>query len=81
MNFSRYEELLKRIRDEVGDLDRTTQRALRAWKLAKRTQIDADIYLDSATLNLQSFTQVLNVYFSSLRSMLNRSSQPVKSGI
>jgi hypothetical protein len=49
-----HHSISKRIHRELADLERTVERAVRAWEKAP-VAIDQDIYLDSAALNLQSF--------------------------
>jgi hypothetical protein len=58
-----HQQLIKRIRNEVPDLDRTTQKALRAWRHMKASPDDQDLYLDSVALNLQSFYSGLERIF------------------
>lgn len=58
-----HQQLIKRIRNEVPDLDRTTKKALRAWHLMKVSPENQDLYLDSAALNLQSFYSGLERIF------------------
>ena len=50
-----YQLLARRIRAELGELERSVRRAGRAWEAARRVQADQDIYVDSAALNLHSF--------------------------
>ena len=58
-----YRELAERFRGEVGDLDRTVQRALHAWERAESAVVDQDAYLDSVALNLHSFYSGLERLF------------------
>jgi hypothetical protein len=50
-----YRQLIKRIRNEVPDLELVMQKALRGWHMVKVSPDDQDLYLDSVALNLQSF--------------------------
>lgn len=50
-----YVLLAKRIRDEVAELERSVNRASRAWQAATTAKTDQDIYMDSIALNLHSF--------------------------
>ena len=50
-----YQVLAARIRDELEDLDRSVQRAERAWQAAQRAGADQDMFVDSAALNLHGF--------------------------
>ncbi len=50
-----YTELAIRIKDELVDIDRSVEKALKSWLLAKSTEDNRDIYLDSVALNLHSF--------------------------
>jgi hypothetical protein len=47
-----YLVLAERIRKELDDLDRLVERANRAVSTAKKNPQDADLFLDSASLNL-----------------------------
>lgn len=58
-----YHELAERFRGEVEDLDRTAQRALRAWERARSVTVDQDAYLDSVALNLHGFYSGLERLF------------------
>lgn len=49
-----HEELAERIRDEMPDMERVVQRALRAWSQVQKTSGE-QAYLDSVALNLHSF--------------------------
>lgn len=62
MNIIR-QQLIKRIRGELPDLDRTVQKALRGWQMTQRSLNDQDLYLDSVALNLQSFYSGLERIF------------------
>jgi hypothetical protein len=50
-----YLVLAQRIRSEVVDLDRTVQRVTFAWIRFGEVSQDREIYVDSLSLNLQSF--------------------------
>ena len=50
-----YQLLAQRIREDLGDMERSVHRAERAWQAAERAQSDQDVYIDSAALNLHSF--------------------------
>lgn len=50
-----YTELSIRIMGELADIDRSVEKALKSWKLAKSAEDHRDIYLDSVALNLHSF--------------------------
>lgn len=50
-----YLVLAQRIRDELVELQRSVNRAERAWQAAKSASNDQDIFIDSAALNLHSF--------------------------
>ena len=50
-----YTELAIRIKDELVDIDRSVEKALKSWQLAKSSEDNQDIYLDSVALNLHSF--------------------------
>ena len=50
-----YTELAIRIKDELVDIDRSVEKTLKSWLLAKSTEDNRDIYLDSVALNLHSF--------------------------
>ena len=47
-----YVVLAGRIRKELGDLERLVSRANRALNAARKNPHDADLYIDSASLNL-----------------------------
>ncbi len=50
-----YQQLIKRISNEVIDLDLAAEKAQRAWHMMKVSPENQDLYLDSVALNLQSF--------------------------
>ncbi|MGH8248219.1 MAG: hypothetical protein ACREUU_17495, partial [Gammaproteobacteria bacterium] len=50
-----FQVLARRIRAEMNELERSVNRAERAWQAAQQRQADQDIYIDSAALNLHSF--------------------------
>ncbi len=56
-------ELIERIRGEIPDLERVTQRILRAWPHAHRSSEAQNVYLDSVALNLHSFYSGLERLF------------------
>ena len=58
-----HQQLIKRIRNGAPDLDLTTQKALRAWRMMKVSSDNQDLYLDSVALNLQSFYSGLERIF------------------
>ena len=58
-----HQQLIKRIRNEVPDLELVTQKALRAWHMVQVSSGDQDLYLDSVALNLQSFYSGLEHIF------------------
>ncbi len=58
-----YDEVARRIDDELADLDRCAERVLRSWGLALRSSTDQDIYIDSVALNLHSFYTGLESLF------------------
>jgi hypothetical protein len=47
--------LAQRVRAEASELERSVQRAQRAWQAAEHAEADQDMYIDSAALNLHSF--------------------------
>lgn len=47
--------LARRIRDEIIQLERNVQRVQRAWEAANHAANDADLFVDSAALNLHGF--------------------------
>jgi hypothetical protein len=57
------EQLARRIRDELNDLDRAVLRVGRAWKATKAGAGEQDLYLDSVALNLHSFYSGLERLF------------------
>jgi hypothetical protein len=58
-----HQQLIKRIRNEVSDLDLTVQKALRAWHVMNASPDNQDLYLDSVALNLQSYYSGLERIF------------------
>jgi hypothetical protein len=50
-----YLQVARRIKDEVQELERTTERARRGWDKAVRAAADQDVYVDSVALNLHGF--------------------------
>lgn len=50
-----YQLLAGRIRQEAAELERSVNRAQRAWQAAERAQAQQDMFVDSAALNLHSF--------------------------
>lgn len=50
----RYRRLAERLRSELDDLERETQRAQKSWQEA-RTSADPEPYLDSVALKLHAF--------------------------
>lgn len=58
-----YSELAERFRGEVEDIEPVVQRTLYAWKQAKTSTADQDIYLDSVALNLHGFYSGLERLF------------------
>jgi len=58
-----YQELAERIRGELNDLERISERALSSWAQAQRVIEEQDVYLDSVALNLHGFYSVLERLF------------------
>jgi hypothetical protein len=65
-------ELVERIRGEIPDLERVTQRVLRAWPHACRSSDVQNVYLDSVALNLHSFYSGLERLFELIARHLDR---------
>jgi hypothetical protein len=59
----RYQLLALRIQDDTEELERTVRRVERAWQAARRVEIDQDMYIDSAALNLHGFYSGLERLF------------------
>ena len=68
---ARYLELVERVRGEVPELERVTQRALAAWAQVKRMPQE-DAYLDSVALNLHSFYSGLERLFELIARHVDR---------
>lgn len=47
--------LAQRIRDELSELERSVNRTRRAWEAAQQAQVNQDMFIDSAALNLHGF--------------------------
>ena len=63
--------LARRIRAESTELDRNVLRAERAWQAATQAQVDQDMYIDSAALNLHSFYSALERLFEYIADQLD----------
>jgi len=50
-----YDQMARRIEDEVGDLERVVARARRSWDKTLLAAADQDIFVDSTALNLHGF--------------------------
>lgn len=61
-----YLVLAERIRKELADLERLVGRASRAMSTAKKNQQDADLFLDSASLNLHDVYSGLERVFKQI---------------
>jgi ABC-type transporter Mla subunit MlaD len=61
-----YLVLAERIRKELEDLERLVARANRAVSTAKKNQQDADLFLDSASLNLHDVYSGLERIFKQI---------------
>jgi hypothetical protein len=61
-----YLVLAERIRKELDDLERLVARANRAMSTAKKNQQDADLFLDSASLNLHDVYSGLERIFKQI---------------
>lgn len=61
-----YLVLAERIRKELDDLERLVARANRAMSTAKKNQQDADLFLDSASLNLHDVYSGLERVFKQI---------------
>ncbi|MEK7397907.1 MAG: antitoxin [Candidatus Poribacteria bacterium] len=57
-------ELAEQIRDEIPNLERAIKRALQAWQYAIAEPDRQEFYIDSASLNLQSFYTGIERLFS-----------------
>ena len=58
-----YLVLAERIRKELNDLDQLVARANRAMSTARKNPQDADLFLDSASLNLHDIYSALERLF------------------
>jgi hypothetical protein len=67
-----YEQLVKRIRGEVADLDGAVDKVRRAWSAAQLASADQDLYLDSAALSLHSFYSGLEGSFELIAKSIDR---------
>lgn len=61
-----YLVLAERVRKELGDLERLVARANRAVSTAKKNPQDADLFLDSASLNLHDVYSGLERIFKQI---------------
>jgi hypothetical protein len=57
------EQLARRIRGELSDLERAVARVGRAWEKARGAGSDQDLYLDAVALNLHGFYSGLERLF------------------
>lgn len=68
-----YLVLAERIRKELDDLDRLVARANRAMSTAKKNPQDADLFLDSASLNLHDVYSGLERMFKQIAATVDGS--------
>lgn len=66
-----YQLLAQRIREEVTELERSVNRAQRAWQAALGAQVEQDMFVDSAALNLHSFYSGLERLFEYIAHQLD----------
>ncbi|HXF86607.1 MAG TPA: hypothetical protein VNK49_14595 [Anaerolineales bacterium] len=71
-----YLALAGRIRRELDDLKRVLERAQRAMDAARRNPQDADLYLDSAALNLHDAYSGLERLFKQIATVVDGSLPP-----
>jgi len=65
--------LANRIRETVGDLEKTITRVERAIRAAKRDQADIDLYIDSIALNLHDYYTGLERAFRQIGATVDKS--------
>jgi hypothetical protein len=66
-----YQLLAQRIREEVTELERSVNRARRAWQATTQAQAEQDMFVDSAALNLHSFYSGLERLFEYIAHQLD----------
>lgn len=66
-------ELAKRIRNEIPDLERATERALSSWARGRVTAVEQDVYLESVALNLHGFYSGLERLFELIARQVDHS--------
>ena len=66
-----YQLLARRIREEVTELERSVNRAQRAWQATTQAQAEQDMFVDSAALNLHSFYSGLERLFEYIAHQLD----------
>ncbi len=67
-----YRELAHRIRGELTDLERITQRIIYLWPVVKKATLDQDVYVESVALNLHSFYSGLERLFELVAKRIDR---------